>query len=662
MWVKFRLWRKSKRRQLCKSVRPTLEALELRLAPANLSLLAGQFDSFFSATPPASAYTPAQIRQAYGFDHIAFQSNGSQVAGDGTGQTIAIVEAYNDANIRRDLDAFDSQFSIGGGNQSLLEQYGPSSSFLTVVGQNGGSTLPARSNAGWALETALDVEWAHAIAPGANILLVEANSSNLGNLLAAVNTARNAPGVVAVSLSWGISEFYLNPNAQAYYDQNLFVTPSNHTGVTFVAASGDDGGINGPIWPSASPNVLSVGGTTLPADVAGNPSISNETGWSGSGGGYSFNENAPSYQLDYFNATGNPVLDPNVSSNSRATPDVAFNADPSTGYPVYNSVTYSGQSGWFQVGGTSAGAPQWSGLIAIADQGRQLAGKGTATNWSLDGVNQTLPTLYSLASDPASYANNFNDITTGSNSYNSAGPGFDLVTGLGTPVANHLVGGLVQDTSVAQATAPKKPKIAAASSATDTAGTKALTTDLTGQATSNISPVALSLLINNVSLSVQHVSAPASLLVRGPALTVSSPLIVQIAAPRLLSPPQYLGGESAPLTLSNIQPDDDLWVYNVPSNRDMRPDTPGPSNLADTTRQVKAESTAWRLASDACFSDATKPGGLEDDSPAALLIPTEDSTLTLNSAAGLAAMAFVLAGTYRTPAEPQNRKRQRFLQ
>jgi hypothetical protein len=674
MWVKFRLWRKPIRRQLCKCTRPTLEALELRLAPANSSLLTGLADSFFSAAPPATAYTPAQIRQAYGFDQITFTDNGSPTLGNGTGQTIAIVEAYNDPSIRRDLDAFDSQFSINGGSQTLLQQYGSSSSFLTVVGQNGGSTLPARSNAGWALETALDVEWAHAIAPGANILLVEANSSNLGNLLAAVDTARNAPGVVAVSLSWGTSEFNLNPYAQAYYDQNLFVTPSNHTGVTFVAASGDNGGINGPTWPSASPNVLSVGGTTLPADLAGNPDLGNETGWSGSGGGYSFNENAPNYQLDYFNATGNPALDPNVSFNSRATPDVAYNADPNTGFPVYSSVTYSGQSGWFQVGGTSAGAPQWSGLLAIADQGRQLAGNGTATNWSLDGANQTLPRLYSLAADSTAYSANFNDTTTGSNAYHSAGTGYDLVTGLGTPVANHLVGNLVQDSGVAQATSSGKAKTAPASPSTSTAGTKVLTTTpspssipptvngpvnrmVQASLPATFSTLALSQLVNNVNLPVQRVYAPPSLVVRGPALTVSSPLILQISAPpRLLSPPLYLGGELAPLT--NDQPDDDQLAYNMLSHRDDLSQTPGP-NLADTRKLSQA--MAWCLASDACISAASQPVGLENDSQAAPLMPAKDSGLALNSAAGLAALAFALSGLFGTPAEPETRKRQRFL-
>jgi hypothetical protein len=286
-----------------------------------------------------------------------------------------------------------------------------------------------------------------------------------------------------------------------------------------------------------------------------------------------------------------------------------------------------------------------------------LAGKGTATNWSLDGANQTVPALYSLASDPAAYANNFNDITTGSNSYYSAGSGYDLVTGLGTPVANHLVGGLVQDINVSQATSSPKTKIGAASSSTGTAGTKALTTDLTGQA-GPFSPLALSLYVNNVSPSVQRVYAPASLLVREPAVMVSSPLTFQIAAPRL-SPPQYLVGESPPL--SSDQLDDDLWIYSVPSTRDMRPDMPGPSNPADAAPQGKAEATAWRLASDACFSETSQPVGLEDDTPAALLIPTKESA-TLNSAAGLAAIAFVLAGSYRTPAGPQTRKRQRFLQ
>ena len=134
-------------------------------------------------------------------------------------------------------------------------QFGLSDPKLTVVNQSGGSSLPS-ANSNWGVEIALDVEWAHAMAPGVNILLVEASGSSMSNLMAAVDYAASASGVVAVSMSWGGGEF----SGEKTYDSN-FTTPSGHSGVTFVASSGDSGAP--PSYPSISPNVLSVGGTTL---------------------------------------------------------------------------------------------------------------------------------------------------------------------------------------------------------------------------------------------------------------------------------------------------------------------------------------------------------------------------------------------------------------
>jgi hypothetical protein len=604
-------------------------------------------------TPPAGAYTPSQIRQAYGFDQIMFPVNGSSIVGDGSGQTIAIVDAYNDPNIRKDLDTFDGQFSING-SSSLLQQYGASTSFLTVVGQNGGSTLPGQTNAGWALETALDVEWAHAVAPGAQILLVEANSGSLNSLLAGVNTARNEPGVVVVSMSWGAYEAFLNPSAQAYYDQNLFATPSNHTGVSFVAASGDDGGVNGPLWPAISPNVLSVGGTTLPADAAGNPNLSAEMGWGGSGGGYSFNELEPGFQLNYASATGNGVLDPNASFDSRGNPDVAYNADPSTGFAVYDSVPYSGQSGWFQVGGTSAGAPQWSALVAIADQGRQLARQR-----SLDGASQTLPTLYALASNPTSYASDFNDITTASNAYYTTGPGYDLVTGLGTPIANHLVVDLVQDTTVTQAVTSASSHTALAGSATGTGKTSVLAgnpsvppTGSPGAAGTIVAFLNLQTNATNPRFQVTPVVAPLS--AAGAAATFVDSSTVRLPAPRLAS---GTGGDVSGLPLlDNDRAEAPPRTESVPDQPGGRPATPLPSNPGDRAERYEATLQAWHLACDLCFADAGSQWGSEDEDAAALLIqPAADPAL--DSAAGLAALTFVLAGSWKPPAEPETRRR-----
>src|SRR5438445_8706994 len=239
-------------RERCRS-RLRLEELECRVVP--------------------SIFTPGQIRHDYGFDQIAFTADSKSVAGDGSGQTIAIVDAYDAPTIVNDLHKFNRQFGI------------PDANFQKVTPTG---TLPA-ADAGWAQETSLDVEWAHAIAPGANILLVEAASASLNDLTSAVSFAAQQSGVVAVSMSWGTSEF----SAQTLYD-SVFTTPAGHNGVTFVASSGDNGAWFGADWPASSPNVLSVGGTSLRLNSAGN--YSSETGWGGSGGGFSQVESEPSYQ------------------------------------------------------------------------------------------------------------------------------------------------------------------------------------------------------------------------------------------------------------------------------------------------------------------------------------------------------------------------------
>jgi hypothetical protein len=381
-----------------------LELLEARDLPSTLHpeyvlLPQGGGATPFGTSGP-TGYTPAQIRHAYGFDQISF--NNGTIPGDGSGTTIAIVDAYDDPNIANDLHQFNLRFGL------------PDSPF-TKVNQSGGSTPPA-ANAGWASEIALDVEWAHAIAPKASILLVEASSNSYGNLFTAVRYAAQYPGVVAVSMSWGGSEL----SSETSYDSN-FLTPSGHGGVTFLASSGDSGAPDS--YPSASPNVVSVGGTTLNLDSAGN--FLSETAWSGSGGGISSFEGQPSYQQGVVTQT----------STRRANPDVAYDSNPNTGFPVYDSYNNGTVTPWSQFGGTSAAAPQWAALIAIADQGRALAGLG-----SLDSRSETLPKLYAL---PAS---DFHDITSGTSTGTpnySAGPGYDLVTGRGSPYANRVVADLI---------------------------------------------------------------------------------------------------------------------------------------------------------------------------------------------------------------------------
>ena len=190
-------------------------------------------------------------------------------------------------------------------------------------------------------------------------------------------------------------------------------------GVTFVAASGDTGAWSGVSYPASSPNVLSVGATTL--NLGAGASYAGESGWTDSTGGFSVLEPAPAYQVGTQVASG-------LSYGLRTVPDVAAVGDPSTGVSVYDSYSYGGHSGWLTVGGTSASAPQWAGLIAVADQGLALAGKGSLGN--------AQSALYSIPSSA------FHDVTSGFNGYSAKG-GYDLVAGLGTPIASQVVAGLV---------------------------------------------------------------------------------------------------------------------------------------------------------------------------------------------------------------------------
>jgi subtilase family serine protease len=368
-----------------------------------------------TAEPAASAspygFSPATVRHAYGIDATSF--NG--ITGDGSGQTIAIVDAYNDPNIAADLATFDRQFGLPDPVFTVMSQTGSTTSLPGVD--------PAPLGNTWAVEESLDVQWAHAVAPKANILLVESNTASLTDLIAAVDTARNVPGVSAVSMSWVTPEFWNETSYDAH-----FTTPAGHQGVTFIASSGDTGaytsaGVFGVEHPATSPNVLAVGGAGLTVDA--NNNYVSETAWGngtnsfasgGAGGGISQYYGQPSYQQGIVTQT----------STQRAVPDVAFLADPMTGVATVDSYDFGTATPWFGVGGTSLAAPMWAGVLAMANQGRALNGLG-----SLDGPTGTLPALYQL---PGS---DFHDITTGNNGY-PAGPGYDLVTGRGTPIVNLL--------------------------------------------------------------------------------------------------------------------------------------------------------------------------------------------------------------------------------
>jgi subtilisin-like proprotein convertase family protein len=464
----FSLWTNAPRPVQHTAFRPQIEQLEDMVLPS----AAQAFPTYHilqaargtTAQPSANplfnppGLNPSEVRGAYGINAISF--SGGTVTGDGSGQTIAIVDAYDDTSIAGDLATFDSQFGIAAPPNFI--KVGVDSS------GNGSTTSLPSPDSGWAVEIALDVEWAHAVAPKANILLVEAASSYDTDLLAAVDFARNYTGqfggtaTSVVSMSWGGGEVYGESSNDGH-----FTTPSGHTGVTFFASSGDSGSPAG--WPSVSSHVVSVGGTTLSTDSAGD--YLGESGWSGSGGGLAQYVSQPSYQNGLVVHDGTQVIPAN---GARAAPDVALVADPNSGVAVYASF---GAGGWISVGGTSAASPQWAALMSIADQGRVLTGKST-----LDGYTQTLPELYQLPST------DFHDITSGNNGY-SAGPGFDLVTGLGTPVANKLVPDIVASnpsggggssqpptfTQVAEVTSTSPTAIILFAQGTDPAGAQSLT-------------------------------------------------------------------------------------------------------------------------------------------------------------------------------------------
>jgi subtilase family serine protease len=380
------------------------------MSPLSMASPASAPGAVALATSASAPYTPAQILTAY---------NMNSVAGNGAGQTIAIVDAYHDPTAFGDLNAFSAEFGLP---QFNLAGGSSNTSGLPTFTQIS-TTAPDNTGGGWNLEEALDIEWAHAMAPMANITLVEATSAVPANLTAAVNTARNLTGVSVVSMSWGQSESSLSTSDRTTLN-NTLTTPASKTaanqGVTFIAASGDQGSPGD--FPAYSPNVVAVGGTSLTISSSSYARIS-ESAWANSGGGVSKFYSQPTYQANVTTLTG---------TANRAMPDVSFLADKSTGVYVYDSQPDNGQtSQWWQVGGTSLGAPAWSGIVADADQLRVSNGIGT-----LDGPSQTLPALYSFSSD------DYDDIVSGSNGSYTAVPGYDEVTGLGTPNGEALVSDL----------------------------------------------------------------------------------------------------------------------------------------------------------------------------------------------------------------------------
>ncbi len=341
--------------------------------------------SDFKAHPPIhvfgkvkdapSGMTPDQIKSAY---HLP------QTGGSGT---IAIIGAYDDSTIEKDLNIFSQQFGLAEctAKNGCFEKHKMASA--------------VKPNSGWAMETSLDVEWSHAIAPGAKILLVEAKTPSGKNLLDAIDYAVSRKEVVAVSMSWGGPEFSDQTNLDKHFVSKY--------GASFFASSGDNGA--GVSWPASSANVVAVGGTSLHFSSNG---LSKETAWDGSGGGVSAYEKQPAYQSSYNIAK---------AKGFRAIPDVAYDADPASGFSIYKSPA-SGKGGWYVVGGTSAGAPQWAAIQALGHS-------ASNEHFYADKSSQ----------NPNAF---FHDIVSGQNGdcgyYCQARKHYDYVTGLGSPLTIHF--------------------------------------------------------------------------------------------------------------------------------------------------------------------------------------------------------------------------------
>jgi subtilase family serine protease len=412
------------------------------------------------------AFNGAQIQHAYGMDAVTlYDSNGNAYPGDGSGETIAIVDAYRELNIASDLAHFDSIYGLP-----------DPPSFQEVYAQG----TPA-GNTSWGLEIALDVEYAHAMAPGANILLVEAQTNSTSNLYGAVDVARNYPGVATVSMSWGSSESP-GQNASDFH----FRTPSGHNGVSFFAASGDTGGQK--IYPAMSPYVVSVGGTSLTTGSGGD--WKSESAWSGSGGGQSSYSPELRYQF------------PVQSSGMRQGPDVSADANPSTGVDVYDTYGYSGV---VVVGGTSAASPMWAGVIAVADEGFNLQGFDTVDS------NRVHFGLYGLAYQYYPYYDgiDFHDIQSGSAGGHAATLGYDEATGLGTPSGYNLVPDLISYLSRAFIPGPATVETGGGLTGTES-GTATSQLIVEGSASADAAPpvVATGLSVSTAETTVVSQTAP----------------------------------------------------------------------------------------------------------------------------------------------------------
>jgi subtilase family serine protease len=429
----------------------------------------------FSAVPvQRRCFTPTSMRNSYNLGPVYAGGH------DGAGVTIAIIDSFGNPNMASDLNVFNTQMgtrhmcgepgvACSSGMPTFQHVFWNGKTIVKAAPSNSNGTGQQTRNI-WALEVALDVEWAHAIAPGANILNVTTNpAETLGvqgfpAMMDAEQYIVDHHLATVISQSFASAEEAFASTRSLLNLRHAFISAAAN-GVTMLGSSGDGGSANSsftpvptqPVfpfptveWPASDPLVTGVGGTYLCTDPITGMGVDNtdppvecqnqpnrEKGWIASGGGFSHVFGKPSYQNSL------PAGSTTIGS-TRGVPDIAYQASSRTGVLVYDTAPGDAEggvrcpggdpcsAGWYVVGGTSSGSPQWAGLVAIADQ---IAGHG------LGLIN---PKLYALASG-SNYGTYFYDVTTGNNQADPDVPGFpattgwDPVTGLGTPNAATLL-------------------------------------------------------------------------------------------------------------------------------------------------------------------------------------------------------------------------------
>jgi subtilase family serine protease len=402
-------------------------AILLAQGPGNGNGYAYGYNGGIVVVPGSSVENPADVGRKAHTNHVIFlRASGQQgyVSGltpadiataytlpalSGAG-TIAVVDAYHYPNALADLKTFSKgDPTLGFVSLTPPCEAGSTKScfnFSQVYASASGvqTTTAPPVNCGWSQEAALDIEWAHAMAPNASIVLVEAQSSSYADLFGAITVAANivraANGSGEVSMSWGGSEF----SGELNYDPYFQSWPN----VVFIASSGDTGGKT--IYPSVSPYVIAAGGTTLQMTGSrGTAKFSDEIGWSGSGGGTSAYEPLPDFQSRITQLGA-----------MRGVPDFSFDADPSTGVLVYGPTCSGDSAGWMIFGGTSVSAPSLAGIINSASSTKNSDFSST--------TRAELSRIYALSSGQ------YRDIIAGRAGKFKAVPNWDFVTGIGTPL------------------------------------------------------------------------------------------------------------------------------------------------------------------------------------------------------------------------------------